>query len=298
MAVKVTYDVTSTPKLIRVKDGITEIDVQIDLYSDSKEDWIASSDLIKFTFPFTVVGGEALTATKSKTPTYFLSPDWRIKPFEGDHELEVVGDLYSQSSPPEDLFITTSGAFTASVLLTRSFDAITTTLTGSGTGGSGGGGSGGTSTAQFAANSRGPQFSWDLGTGDIPLIFDIQYANARVSGIATTVEVYREFDDFVLDWNSGTFVASPSGSEHKCPMTELVANPGIYRKRFDPRDYGQNQNDQLYYVIYRGTVPSGFKDLASPIEVTNSELHRFSLPSGISAGGSGGDLGMTAAFCE
>jgi len=134
MANKITYDTTSTPKLIRINDGITEIDVQIDLYSDSKEDWLANLSLARYIFPFLTVGGEPLSATQFITGKYFLSSGWRIKPFEGDHELTITGDLFSASSPASPLVVATSGNFTVTVLFDRGVESITTIVTTSGTG--------------------------------------------------------------------------------------------------------------------------------------------------------------------
>jgi hypothetical protein len=137
MAAKVTYDTTSSPKLIRVNDGVTEIDVQVDLYSDAKEDWVALDELAKFVIPFNTVGGEALSATQFITPKFFLASGWAIKPFEGDHELTITGDLFSAVSPPAPLVVATSGNFTVSVLFDRGVESITTIVETSGTGGGG-----------------------------------------------------------------------------------------------------------------------------------------------------------------
>lgn len=297
MAAKITYDTTSTPKLIRVNDGITELDVQIDLYSDAKEDWISDSYLAGFEFPFTTVGGEPLTATKSKGPAFFMSSGWRIKPFEGDHELQINGDLFSASVPPTPLNTATSGAFTVSVIFNRTFDSIVTVVTGTGSGTSGGGGSSGGTTTSIGgpANSRGPQLTWHLNTGSIPLLFDLQFGLSRVSGVAPTVSIYRDPDDFVLDWVLGQFVSSASGTNHLGGMTELTNNPGIYRRRFDPATYNQTENNQTYYVIYNGTVPSGFNGATTNIPVSYSEIHRFFVPSGTSSS-TVTNLGMTAEF--
>lgn len=126
MAVKVEWDTTN--KIIRVKDGITDIDIQVDFYSDGKEDWLVSEDLSKFEFPFRVVGGDDLAPGKIITPKYFLKAPWVIKPYEGNHELTMDGDLFSNESPPSGLTMATSGAYTATILFNRSFEAITTTV--------------------------------------------------------------------------------------------------------------------------------------------------------------------------
>jgi hypothetical protein len=130
MAAKVTWDTSS--KIIRVNNGITELDVQIDLYSDGKEDWLIDLTLSQFEFPFRTVGGDPLTATQSIGPKFFLKSPWVIKPYEGDHELLLTGDLYSNETPPSGLVIPTSGTYTVNVIFNRSFDAITTVVETSG----------------------------------------------------------------------------------------------------------------------------------------------------------------------
>lgn len=90
MAAKLTYDTTSTPKLIRINDGIESIDVQVDLYSDGKEDWVASDELAKFDFPYRTIGGDPISATQSVTAKFFLASGWQIKPYEADHELVLT----------------------------------------------------------------------------------------------------------------------------------------------------------------------------------------------------------------
>lgn len=201
--------------------------------------------------------------------------------------------MFSDNSPPEPLVTATSGNFTVLVSIDRSIDSVSTVVQTSGSTG-GNGAVDVTAVGAGADNVRGPQFSWDLDRGEVPLIFDLQFNNVRVSGIATTVEVYRDSDDYVLDWNAGQFVASPSGNEHRGAMTELVANPGIYRRKFDPRNYGQTTDRQVYYMIYNGTVPSGFNNATADINVARSEIHKFSVPSGIGTGT--GDVAMTANF--
>jgi hypothetical protein len=132
MGAKITYDTTSTPKLIRINTGITEIDVQVDIYSDGKEDWLARLDLAKYEFPLSTVGGESLTTTQAISPKFFLASGWAIKPHEADHELLIAGDLYSAVSPPEPLAVATSGNHTVTIIFNRSFDSITTVVETSG----------------------------------------------------------------------------------------------------------------------------------------------------------------------
>jgi hypothetical protein len=109
------------------------LDVVVDIYSDAKEDWRGSDFLSGFEFPLFVIGGDPITAEKSVTPRYFLASGWKFKPYEGDHELTIVGDIFSDlprlGLPSEPLHIAVSGAFTVSVIFQRTFDAFTTVTT-------------------------------------------------------------------------------------------------------------------------------------------------------------------------
>jgi hypothetical protein len=127
MAAKVTVDPVN--KLIVAKAGVTELDVQVDLYSDLKEDWLANaSGELGFDFPFyQSVGGNFLATGKNLDGYYFLKSGWRIRPDEDDHELLVSGNLYSGEEPAEPLTTTTLGDYTVMVVLNRAFDAIKVT---------------------------------------------------------------------------------------------------------------------------------------------------------------------------
>ena len=121
----------------------------------------------------------------------------------------------------------------------------------------------------------------------MPLLLDLQFNNARVPSTNPTVEVYRSSDNYVLNWSNGNFIPHPSGSAHLGLMTELIDNPGLYRKDFNPQNYGQVQNPQIYYMQYRGTVPAGFvPSLLQNINIIKTEVHKFAIPSGIGVGGS------------
>ena len=99
MAVKVTVNLSN--KLIIVNNGITSLDAEVDLYSDLKEDWIANANgELGFEFPFRTAGGDTLPGGLEAGAFFFLRNDlgWRIRPYEGDHELIITGNLY-----PEDV---------------------------------------------------------------------------------------------------------------------------------------------------------------------------------------------------
>lgn len=111
MGHKVTFN--STTKIIQVHiapvDGIVDIDVKIDIYSDGKEDWKSDATLNKFLFPVTAVGGDPLPGSKALGSTFFLEYGWVIRPYESNHTMQVNGNLYSRDD--DSPFIPTVGNF-------------------------------------------------------------------------------------------------------------------------------------------------------------------------------------------
>lgn len=122
MAAKITIDPVN--KLIIVKDGVTELNVGVDLYSDMKEDWLADPELQKYEFPWRPLGGDPLGSGKFVGSKYFLKTGWRIRPYEAAHGLLVEGDLYSNEDPPEALFVPTLGGYTVGIVLQRAVESI------------------------------------------------------------------------------------------------------------------------------------------------------------------------------
>lgn len=119
MAAKVSFDVNA--KRIIINNGVTQLDTQIDLYSDSKEDWKSDTELNKFTFPFRVVGGDPLGGGVNAGAYFFLRNDlgWRIRPQEADHELTIDGNLFAEDSALP-IFVPTLGDFTVTIRLNTS----------------------------------------------------------------------------------------------------------------------------------------------------------------------------------
>lgn len=76
--------------------GVVELDAIVDLYSDAKEDWLASATLQKLEFPFIVAGGEALPSGNVAPKIAFMRNDlgWRILPYDDDHDLTINGNLF------------------------------------------------------------------------------------------------------------------------------------------------------------------------------------------------------------
>jgi len=102
---KVVFD--GPTKTIFVSEGVTEINVQADLYSAWKE-WKTNSPEAPgvdrprggtaYLQAFTAIGGQPITADQSVGITYFLENGWRIQPFasKNPYVLTVDGNLYTR----------------------------------------------------------------------------------------------------------------------------------------------------------------------------------------------------------
>jgi len=115
--------------LIIMDNGTTEIDAQI-LYSDWKE-WQLLSDNSKYYEAFRTIGGDSLTPTVEAGDYYFLRNDygWRIRPYEGDHELTINGNLYGNDTTLP-IFTPTVGSY--QVLIKQQLSSLTQTVTDAG----------------------------------------------------------------------------------------------------------------------------------------------------------------------
>jgi hypothetical protein len=101
MAAKATFDpvnriiqLTEMPAPLDGEDTVL-VDVQVDLYSDGKEDWVADETLRRLKFPIRAVGGDD-TPEGQLGDTYFLASDWKIAPYEANQRLLLSGNLYSE----------------------------------------------------------------------------------------------------------------------------------------------------------------------------------------------------------
>ena len=98
-----------------VVDGVLDVDVGIDLYTEWKT-WAKQGNL-RFPAAFRTTGGDELTAIINAGSYFFLRNDygWRIKSYENDATYYIVGNLAVQdTSLPA--FNPTDGAFTAAIL--------------------------------------------------------------------------------------------------------------------------------------------------------------------------------------
>ncbi len=90
---KVTFDPAT--KLISVNVGETEIDVQRDLYSASKE-WLLVQNNFRYRPPMRTTGGDPVPGGSPLGRTFFLTNGWRILI---DHGVVFDGNLYSDNFP-------------------------------------------------------------------------------------------------------------------------------------------------------------------------------------------------------
>lgn len=109
---KVTFD--GINKLILINYGITDIDVKIDLYSNWKE-WLLVDDNAKFLEAIRGVGGDPTVGDDALGSTFFLINGWKIRTWEGDHELSVVGNMFSDDG--NNPFVNTISSH--NILITR-----------------------------------------------------------------------------------------------------------------------------------------------------------------------------------
>lgn len=107
-------------KLILVNNGITSLDVGIDLYSDWKE-WLLIGNNTQFLPAFRTIGGDPTVAGQKVAPYFFLLNGWKIKPYSGNHVLSIVGNLFSEdgSSP----FVSADGGVNVLIVSSTSSSA-------------------------------------------------------------------------------------------------------------------------------------------------------------------------------
>jgi hypothetical protein len=101
MGAKITFDATNRRFVVvgpPDSEGIIEIDLQIDLYSDAVEDWKnpAYSDLAGMNFPIDAIGGNPFGA-KTLGISYLIKNGWAFTPYEADHKMVLIGNIGTQT---------------------------------------------------------------------------------------------------------------------------------------------------------------------------------------------------------
>lgn len=97
MGVKITFDADEREFVCigPPVNGVIVINLNEDVYSDGKEDWQDPStypDLHKMNFPVDAKGGEAF-GTLILGDSYLITDGWTFRPYEGDHLLQLVGNV-------------------------------------------------------------------------------------------------------------------------------------------------------------------------------------------------------------
>lgn len=96
----------------------------IDIYSRWK-DWMLEGNAQYFQ-AMSAVGGDPITVILSLGGTFFMENDWKIRPYEGNQELEIVGNLYTRDG--SNPVIPTVGAYRVLVTtrVSNLIDAVAT----------------------------------------------------------------------------------------------------------------------------------------------------------------------------
>jgi len=106
-------------KLIIVAEGTTEINFRDDVYEAWKE-WVRNPDYqnAEYLEAITVLGGDPLPGDRLLGATFFLENGWRMRTWEGDHELTVTGNVFTRTGVP--LFVPTLFPWTITINLNTS----------------------------------------------------------------------------------------------------------------------------------------------------------------------------------
>jgi hypothetical protein len=133
MAESATFD--GDQKLIIINNGEDEIDVQRDIYSAWKR-WLIEQRSYGLTSNYLqalrTIGGDPISVTEVVSPYFFLLNGWRIRPYEGDHFLQVEGNIFVEGGGSP--FVATVGSYNVVVSVSTSSKSITTTVSASGSG--------------------------------------------------------------------------------------------------------------------------------------------------------------------
>lgn len=116
---KVTFD--GDNRLIRINPGVSEINVEIDIYSDWKE-WSELYDYLKYPAALRAVGGDPINNLGDKLgATFFTINGWKILPDKDTPFLNIVGNIYSDDAGGP---IISSGINTVNTTVSNLIDKI------------------------------------------------------------------------------------------------------------------------------------------------------------------------------
>jgi hypothetical protein len=131
---KVTFD--GPNKLILVNEGETSLDIQTEVYSDWKE-WVLLEDNLKYFPPLNTVGGEPTIGAERLDVTYFLINGWRIKPYPGSYNLNLVGNIFDVDGGNIQVPADINPLFPNNITVNINTSVIVRQLTTTGSGGGG-----------------------------------------------------------------------------------------------------------------------------------------------------------------
>lgn len=113
---KVTFN--GPQKLIIIDNNVTFLNFREDVYSAWKE-WVAESPSnMVFQPAMQAIGGDPLPGNRFLGTTFFLENGWKIRPWEGNHDLSIEGNVYSRDG--SSLFVPTLSPYNVTVSLTTS----------------------------------------------------------------------------------------------------------------------------------------------------------------------------------
>jgi len=111
MGAKITFDAAEREFVVTQApvNGVITIDVQVDLYSDGKEDWLTDPTLDVMQFPINPVGGDQFGLLGVIGSWWIVQYGWHFKPFEADHTMRLIGNIATAAG--WELVQDTVGAF-------------------------------------------------------------------------------------------------------------------------------------------------------------------------------------------
>lgn len=96
-------------KLILILSGTTSINVKNDIYSPWKQ-WSLTGSNLEYEQALRAIGGDPTVSGQFLGSTFFMLNDWRIRSWEGTHELTINGNLYVDGGG--NPFIPPTGSYT------------------------------------------------------------------------------------------------------------------------------------------------------------------------------------------
>jgi hypothetical protein len=111
----VTFD--GANKLIIVNPGVTTLTFASDVYSNWKE-WVSHKGNRNWLPAIDVIGGNPLPGGDRLGTTFFLKNGWRMRTWEGDHRLKLIGNVYTDTG--DNLFVNTLNPHNIEITLTVS----------------------------------------------------------------------------------------------------------------------------------------------------------------------------------